>query len=87
MKTVRPKQPVFTKEAPKQVGLIESVLSEPIEIIGEEKKELFIEEENSITFTITLTKRQYNLYIEKGGLKWLKNAILGYKTKKKKGKK
>lgn len=87
MKIIRPKQPVFTKETPKQVGLIESVLSEPIEIIGEEKKELFIEEENSITFTITLTKRQYNLYIEKGGLKWLKNAILGYKTKKKKGKK
>ena len=92
MKTIRPNNNIFKPKPkpiitePKQMGLIETVLSEPIEIIGigEEKKDLFIEDENNVTFTVTLTRRQYNIYIEKGGVKWLKKAILGQKMKRKK---
>lgn len=92
MKTIRPNNNIFKPKPkpiitePKQMGLIESVLSEPIEIIGEEKKDLFIEDENNVTFTVTLTRRQYNIYIEKGGVKWLKKAILGQKMKMKRKK-
>ena len=31
----------------------------------------------NITFTITLTKKQYELWTKKGGEKWLKKALVG----------
>ena len=42
----------------------------------------------TVTFNITLTKRQYELYTQKGGICWLKKALVGQaKAKKKKSSK
>ena len=38
---------------------------------------------NNITFTITLTKRQYELWIKKGAESWLKKALVGQKIGRK----
>lgn len=38
---------------------------------------------NTVTFKITLTKRQYELYTKKGGICWLKKVLVGQKMKKK----
>lgn len=46
------------------------------------------ENTNTVSFNITLTKRQYELYTQKGGICWLKKALVGQvRTKKKKSSK
>lgn len=46
------------------------------------------ENTNTVSFNITLTKRQYELYTKKGGICWLKKALSGQiNTKKKKSNK
>ena len=46
--------------------------------------EVIDENTNKITFSITLTKRQYELYTRKGGICWLKKALVGQQNKKRK---
>ena len=38
---------------------------------------LIKEESNTIHFGITLTKKQYEAWLKKGGVKWLKKALAG----------
>lgn len=40
--------------------------------------------ENKIKVEITLTKRQYDLWIKKGGEKWLKKVLIGQQNKRSK---
>ena len=42
-----------------------------------------LENTKDITFTITLTKKQKELWDKKGGIKWLKKALVGQKLSKK----
>ena len=39
---------------------------------------------NQIKVEFTLTKRQYDLWVKKGEVRWLKKALVGIKVKKKK---
>ena len=48
----------------------------PIEYI---MNEVIDENTNKITFLITLTKRQYELFNKKGGINWLKKVLVGQK--------
>lgn len=48
--------------------------------------EVLQENSNNVSFTVTLTKRQYELYTKKGGICWLKKALVGVKQSKKKKK-
>lgn len=43
--------------------------------------EIIKQKDDKIQFTISLTKRQYELYNKKGGLSWLKRALVGIKKK------
>lgn len=94
MKIVRPEQPIQRKEE-KRHELIEehtkicqeeNLFSEP-QTINEVMDAVLIENTNTITFNVTLTKRQYELYLQKGGESWLKKALVGQVKKKKKSKK
>ena len=49
--------------------------------------EVLQENSNNVSFTVTLTKRQYDLYLKKGGESWLKKALTGQQVKKKSTKK
>lgn len=51
----------------------------PIDYIMDE---VIDENTNKITFSITLTKKQYELYTRKGGICWLKKALVGQQNKK-----
>ena len=44
-------------------------------IIDSMMDELLQESEKTITFTVTLTKKQHEKYVKKGGEKWLKEMI------------
>lgn len=41
------------------------------------------QQKDKVTFSITLTKKQYELWQKKGAEKWLKKALLGQKLSKK----
>lgn len=41
------------------------------------------QQKDKVTFSITLTKKQYELWEKKGAEKWLKKALLGQKLSKK----
>ena len=46
--------------------------------------EIIKQKDDKIQVTISLTKRQYNLYLKKGGEIWVKRVITGQNNKKKK---
>lgn len=46
-------------------------------------EEVIEDSAKSVTFEITLTKRQYELWKKKGELRWLKRELTGLNTKKK----
>ena len=49
--------------------------------------EIIKQKDDKIQVTINLTKRQYDLYLKKGGETWLKKIITGQQIKKKSSKK
>ena len=48
--------------------------------------EIIKQKDDRVQVTINLTKRQHDLYVKKGGESWLKKALVGVKTDKKKKK-
>lgn len=87
MKIIRPEQPekvetklfIDNKEVkPFKVEKVEvdyiDDKTNPIEYI---MNEVINENTNKITFSITLTKRQYDLFNKKGGVSWLKKVLVG----------
>ena len=73
MKIIRPEYtPTPPKKEEKPIETIEDVMDSVIE-----------EYTDTIEFKIALTKKQYELWNKKGGLKWLKNALVR-KSKKRK---
>lgn len=61
-------------------------ISKPPQTIEEIMNNVLEENTNTVSFQITLTKKQYELWNKKGGLSWLKKALLGQvrTTKRKK---
>jgi len=55
---------------------IENLMEEVLQIKLPEK------EPNEVSFEITLTKKQKELFDKKGGEKWLKKALVGQKYRK-----
>ncbi len=49
--------------------------------------EIIKQKDDRVQITISLTKRQYDLYLKKGGESWLKKVITGQQVKKKSTKK
>ena len=49
--------------------------------------EIIKQKDDKIQVTISLTKRQYDLYLKKGGESWVKKVITGQQVKKKSSKK
>lgn len=49
--------------------------------------EIIKQKDDKVQVTISLTKRQYDLYLKKGGEQWIKKVITGQQTKKKSSKK
>lgn len=94
MKIVRPEQPIKPKEE-KRHELIEEhtkicqeekLFSNEPQTIEDVMNAVLEETSNKISFTVTLTRRQYELYLQKGGESWLKKALVGQVKKKKKSK-
>ena len=56
-------------------------LAKKEQTIEDVMKQVLEDNTNTITFSVTLTKRQYDKFIKKGGVKWLKNVIVGIKKK------
>ena len=48
--------------------------------------EIIKQKDDRAQITISLTKRQYDLYLKKGGESWLKKTLTGVKTGRKKKK-
>lgn len=46
--------------------------------------EIIKQKDDKIQVTISLTKRQYDLYLKKGGESWIKKAITGQQNKRRK---
>lgn len=101
MKIVRPEQPIKKKEENLTLIIdgheCTPVTKEEMEFeyhpeeqtpktIEDVMNEVLQENSNNVSFTVTLTKRQYDLYLKKGGESWLKKALTGVKTGKKKKK-
>lgn len=45
--------------------------------------EVLKQKDDKIQVTISLTKRQYDIYLKKGGESWVKRALIGLKRSKK----
>ena len=75
----------FTKEQVEQ-----SFTYSPNEELIDDKKqtienlmdEIIKQKDDKIQVTISLTKRQYDLYLKKGGEAWIKRVITGQKIKR-----
>lgn len=91
MKIIRPEQPV------KKIDDKEEIIGHKVIVNKDNNNELIsdstsvikfamyeaLENTKDITFTITLTKKQKELWDKKGGIKWLKKALVGQKLSKK----
>jgi hypothetical protein len=97
MKIIRPEQPIKKKEENLTLIIDEHectpVTKEEMEFEyhSEEKttktiedvmNEVLQENSNNVSFTVILTKRQYDLYLKKGGEAWIKRVITGQKIKR-----
>lgn len=49
--------------------------------------EIIKQKDDRVQVTISLTKRQYDLYVKKGGESWVKKAIIGQRNRVKRKKK
>ena len=78
MKIIRPEQPIKKKEENHILGKDDKTVwvEEMPQTIEEVMQEVLTTDKN-ITFTVTLTKRQYEIYVQKGGEKWLKKKLTG----------
>ena len=89
MKIIRPEQPIkkeeenlfiYTKDessidiAKQTEEAYEKLMDEVIE-----EKTFLLDDGNKFKVTILFTERQYNLWKNKGGEKWLKKALVGQK--------
>lgn len=92
MKIIRPEQPT-KKEITLEDVLIYQAEKEEAEIIDDNTgknqtienlmNEIIKQKDDKIQVTISLTKRQYDLYLKKGGEAWIKKVITGQKIAKK----
>lgn len=92
MKIIRPEQPikkeitledVLIYQAEKEEELIDDNTGKD-QTIENLMDEIIKQKDDRVQVTISLTKRQYDLYLKKGGEAWLKKALAGQKTKGKK---
>lgn len=60
-----------------KTGITGNMMDEVIE-----EKTFFLDDWNKFRVTILFTERQYNLWKNKGGEKWLKKALVGQKFRK-----
>lgn len=67
-----------------QVAIPLDVVAVDDELIGNSERELLKEDDKYITFTITLTKKQYETFNKRGGVKWLKKKIACRPVKRRK---
>lgn len=92
MKIIRPEQPIKKKEENLTLFINNNEVKEwkeensNIEVDYEklmdeviEEKKFLLDDENKFKVTILFTERQYNLWKNKGGEKWLKKALVGQK--------
>lgn len=93
MKIIRPEQPQNNVKTERQEKLDELTrLSQECGLYNDElvddnnsKNDVekimdsVLKQVNGVTFEITLTNRQYELWNKKGGLKWLKKKLTGQK--------
>jgi hypothetical protein len=99
MKIIRPEQPIKKKEENltliidghevtefKEEELIDDNTNKD-QTIENLMDEIIKQKDDKIQVTISLTKRQYNLYLKKGGEAWVKKVITGQHIKKKSTKK
>jgi hypothetical protein len=96
MKIIRPEQPTKQKAKNEKTQITIANNNEPLEknyewkLIDEPQSiedimnDVINNGTKNITFTITLTKRQYDLYLKKGGESWIKKALTGQNKKGKK---
>ena len=80
-------QEFIVKDAKKEEKTIfieteKCIETEEIENLMNELLPKVKEDERNITFEITLTKRQKEIFDKKGGISWLKKMITGNKRKK-----
>ena len=98
MKIIRPEQPIKKKEENLTLIIDEHEVTEfkDEELIDDNigknqtienlMDEIIKQKDDKIQVTISLTKRQYDLYLKKGSESWLKKALTGVKTGRKKKK-
>ena len=86
MKIIRPEytpeQPKKVENTPALVKKVENLVDDKTNINDYIMTEV-LENTKDITFNITLTKKQYELWQKKGGIKWLKKALVGQRLNKK----
>lgn len=95
MKVIRPEIPEEIKQTSIINGFEHYHFAERKSIIDENEPQSIEDIMNdvinnntkNVTFTITLTKKQYELWTKKGAEKWLKKALVGQANKKKSTKK
>ena len=87
MKIIRPEQPIKKEITLKDV-LIYQAEKEEEKLIDDNTTienlmdEIIKQKDDKIQITISLTKRQYDLYLKKGGESWIKRVITGQKIKR-----
>lgn len=87
MKIIRPKQPIKNEITLEDV-LIYQAEKEEEKLIDDNTTienlmdEIIKQKDDKIQVTISLTKRQYDLYLKKGGESWIKRVITGQKIKR-----
>lgn len=98
MKIIRPEQPIKKKEENltliidghevtefKDGELIDDNTGKD-QTIENLMDEIIKQKDEKIQITISLTKRQYDLYLKKGGESWIKKALVGQANLRKKKK-
>lgn len=87
MKIIRPEKPI-KKEVTLEDILIYQAEKEEEKLIDDNTTienlmdEIIKQKDDKIQVTIFLTKRQYDLYLKKGGEAWIKRVITGQKIKR-----
>lgn len=85
MKIIRPEQPI-KKEITLEDVLIYQAEKEEEKLIDDNTTienlmdEIIKQKDEKIQITISLTKRQYDLYLKKGGEAWFKKALVGQRN-------
>ena len=77
----------FTKEVVEQTFPKEELIDDNTaknQTIENLMDEIIKQKDDRIHVSISLTKRQYDLYTKKGGESWLKKALIGQGNKRKK---